>query len=287
MGEQPFGESAPPMTRLRLLIIVMLLLLAAVLGYIFTTPGLRPQVISIYAPPIIQPEEKTHDLGVVKTDDKVHHTFVLYNVGGKPLRIYDVETSCGCTVVDVTHKVLHPGEFTELKVTLDTSIKLGKTKKKITVKSNDPKTPELALYLTGTVIHQMMGHEKIEVKDPLVLFKGECATCHVDKGKGKVGKDLFVADCSMCHGLNGEGVKDIAPSLLTGDYNDEKVFTAVRKVIAEGSPNSPQMPPFSKAKGGPLNDDEIDSLMNFLRYQSTLAKTGQLNQQPDENAEEF
>ncbi len=234
-------------------------------------------VISIYEPPIIKPDVKEFDVGVVKTDDKVYHTFLLYNVGGKPLKIHKVDTSCGCTVVNVTKDIVMPGEFAKLKVTLDTSIKLGKTKKKITVFSNDPQTPELVLHLKGTVIHQMKGHEKIAVKDPLVLFKGECVTCHVDRGRGKVGKDLFIADCSMCHGMQGEGVPDIAPSLLEGDYHDPKFMDLMRKYVAEGSPHTPQMPPFSEHKGGPLNDAEIDSLMNFLRYQAQLAKEGKLD----------
>lgn len=255
------------MKRAVLLLLALGALVAGVI--IFQTPGLRPVVIFPYEPPTLKANEVSHDLGTIKTDSNVEYTFYIYNIGGKHLRITKVDTSCGCTVADITKKVIPPGDFAMLKTKLDTSIKLGKIKKTITIYSNDGQHPETELYLTGNVVFQMKGHEKMAVKDPLVLFQGECATCHVDKGKGRVGKDLFVADCAMCHGLNGEGVLDIAPSLLTRNYKDEATLAHVRDVIANGSKNSPEMPPFGQVKGGPLNEEEVESLVRYLKYQST------------------
>jgi len=251
-------------------ILIILAIGALIAGVIiFQTPGLRPVVIYPYEPPTLKANETTHDLGTIKTDSKVDTTFYLYNTGGKHLRISRIDTSCGCTVADISKKVIPPGDFAMLKTTLDTSIKLGKIKKTITIISNDGNHPETTLYLVGNVIFQMKGHEKMAVKDPLVLFQGECATCHVNKGKGKVGRDLFVADCAMCHGLNGEGVLDIAPSLLARNYKDEATMAHVRNVIANGSKNTPEMPPFGEVKGGPLNEEEVESLVRYLKYQST------------------
>ncbi len=258
----------------------VLFLLLSVLGvyaiYVgLTTPGLKPVVISVYAPPIIQPIETTHDLGVIPTDNQVSSTFKIYNMGGKPLVIDDVKASCGCTVVNLVKDIIAPGDFTELKVALDTSIKLGRVEKKILVYSNDPKQPVQALFLIGTVISNMKGHEKIPVKDPLVLFKGTCAECHVEKGRGKTGQLLFQADCAMCHGQNGQG--GVAINLLQGHFDDSDHVAYVRQVLAEGSPNTPTMPPFSQSHGGPLNQAEMDSLVNFLRYQSSLYHQGLLD----------
>ena len=61
-------------------------------------------------------------------------------------------------------------------------LELGTVRKKITIHSNDPKRPELALFLTGEVLpRKMEAHQQITLapKDKLVLFKGQCATCHV------------------------------------------------------------------------------------------------------------
>lgn len=263
--------------------LVALLLVSVAGWYIFTTPGSKPVVISVYEPPIISVERRVEDIGKVQTDSKAHAYFLLYNIGGKHLRISDVDTSCGCTVAKVSKTVLAPGDFTRIDVDIDTSLKVGPIRKKITVKSNDPKRPELAVFLIGDVLgKKMMGHAQINLgaRDRLVLFKGECATCHVQAGKGKTGKALFLADCAMCHGVNAQGNHNAGVSLLNGDYENEAFARKMRSVIAEGSPNSPQMPPFSKAKGGPLNDDEIDSLISFLQFQSTQKKMGLLNK-PD------
>lgn len=273
----------------RLLIIGIMALLALGAGwYILTTPGRKPVVISAYEPPIISVEERVQDIGQVPTDSKEHTSFLLYNIGGKHLRITNVDTSCGCTVADVSKKVVAPGDFTRIQVELDTSLKLGKLRKTVTVHSNDPKRPDLALFVVGEVLPKPMeGHAQINLqpKDKLALFKGDCAKCHVDAGKGKSGKALFLADCAMCHGVNAQGNHSAGPSLLGGDYENEAYRKQMRQIIADGSPNSPQMPPFAQKNGGPLNEDELDSLVGFLKFQSMQHRMGLLNQ-PDSAAQE-
>ncbi len=269
-----------PFKKLLMLSVALLALIAFV--YILITPGLKPVVVTVYVPPIITAEQRVVDVGSVLTDSKVSARFVLYNKGGYKLRIGNIETSCGCTVAQVSKKVIAPGEMTRLTATLDTSIKMGKTRKKITVYSNDPKRPALELFLTGNVLPKpMMGHKDIMMapKDRLVLFKGECATCHVQKGIGKTGKALFLADCAMCHGGLAQGNHSAGPSLLSANFDDAVRAAKMRKIIAGGSPDSPQMAPFSKANGGPLTDDEIDSLISFLKFQNLQSKLGRLNQQ--------
>lgn len=275
---------------LRLVVTVALAVVALVSGwYIFSTPGLKPVVIWVYGPPRIYAESRIQDIGSVETDSKIPAAFVLYNKGGKTLRIADVQTSCGCTLAKISKQNIAPGDFSKIHVELDTSIKLGKVRKEITVISNDPERPRLSLFLTGNVLpKKMQGHAQITLKaqDPLVLFKGDCATCHVKPGIGKTGKALFLADCAMCHGVNAQGNGSAGPSLLNLDYEREESLKMIRSVIAEGSPHSPQMPPFSEAKGGPLSDDQIDSLVNFLKFQALQNKLGLLNQQEVETENE-
>lgn len=277
-------------SRSRLVLIVVLGLLTVLGGaYIMLTPGRKPVVVSIYEPPIISAEKRVLDVGKVQTDSKVHSEFLVYNIGGKRLRISKVETSCGCTLAKISKQAISPGDFTSIAVEMDTSLKIGPVRKKITVLSNDPKRPALDLFLTGDVLpKKMVGHAQIQLhpKDKLVLFKGQCATCHVNAGVGKTGKALFQADCAMCHGATAQGNHTAGPSLLNGDYENELYAQHAREIIAKGSPNSPQMPPFAKAQGGPLNDDEIDSLVQYLKFQSTQAKMGLLNQLPAEELED-
>lgn len=259
--------------RMLLLLAVALATLGAV-WYNLVTPGRKPVIISVYEPPIIYAENRIQDIGSVRTDSRAESEFLLYNVGGAHLRIRDLQTSCGCTVANISKRVVAPGDFTRIRVALDTSIKLGQVRKTITVMSNDPKRSALALFLVGNVLPApISGHQpiRLQAKDRLVLFKGDCARCHVDAGRGKTGKALFQADCAMCHGMEGQGHQSAGPSLL---HLDEKDRTRVRAVIADGSPHSPQMPPFSDQHGGPLKADEIDSLVRFLEYNNRQARGG-------------
>ena len=219
-------------------------------------------------------------MGTIETDSEASYTFLLYNLGGKHLRIAEVEVTCGCTVADISSKVIAPGGFTRLKLDMDTSLKQGKTKKTVTVHSNDPARPELKLFLEATVVNTKPaphGEMSMGAKDPLVLFKGDCATCHVAKGQGKSGQQLFLADCAMCHGAQATGHGPAGPSLLNRNFEAEATAAHLRTVIAHGAPHNPQMPPFSEAKGGPLTEGQIDSLVTFLKYQALQKKEGKLD----------
>jgi mono/diheme cytochrome c family protein len=284
------GRIHPMRSRFRMALMVIIGLLSILGGvYILTTPGRKPVVVSIYEPPIISAEKRVQDVGQVPTDSKVQTEFLVYNIGGKRLRISNVETSCGCTLAQISKRAISPGDFTRIAVEMDTSLKVGPVRKKITVLSNDPKRPQMDLFLVGDVLAKKMGgHAPIQIqpKDKLVLFKGQCATCHVSAGIGKTGKALFQADCAMCHGATAQGNHSAGPSLLNGDYQNAQYSQRMRDIIANGSPNTPQMPPFSNSHGGPLNPDEIDSLVQFLKFQRSQAEMGLLNKQSTEEMED-
>lgn len=105
--------------------------------------------------------------------------------------------------------------------------------------------------------------------------------CHVTKGIGKVGEELFWADCAMCHGFRGTGINGVAPSLVPLDYHDKDIAAAKRDVIANGSKFHRSMPGFSKEHGGPLNDKEIDSLVQFLQKKSDELLNSEKSESPD------
>jgi mono/diheme cytochrome c family protein len=75
----------------------------------------------------------------------------------------------------------------------------------------------------------------------------------------------------MCHGVDAKG--GVSPGLLALDYSKPETLAYVRGMIANGSSSNPAMAPFSqKFYGGPLSEDQIDSLVNFLQYQASIAK---------------
>ena len=51
--------------------------------------------------------------------ENAEHNFEFINTGGYPLVIYDVKTSCGCTVPEWTKKPIKPGGTGEIKIKYD------------------------------------------------------------------------------------------------------------------------------------------------------------------------
>jgi mono/diheme cytochrome c family protein len=237
-------------------------------------PMQRPALVNAYAPAKLSfIEGNPIDVGTVLMDTKTEYAVVLQNSGGEPLMIHSVEPSCGCTVATPEETMIQPGKSTKLLVTLDSSLKLGAITKTIDIVTNDPQTPRSTLTLTAMAIAPKGAtthNGTVMVKDPLVLFKEDCASCHVQRGEGKLGEELFLADCGMCHGMDAQG--GVAPSLLTLKYDTPEQRQWVRDAIAYGAPHNPSMPPFSKEKGGPLTATQIDSLVSYLAYQSKQIK---------------
>ena len=60
---------------------------------------------------VVKLDKTVHDFGdIMLSDGPVSATFTVTNVGNKPLVIYHVASSCGCTDVEWTKQPLKPGE---------------------------------------------------------------------------------------------------------------------------------------------------------------------------------
>ncbi|MFC2123306.1 DUF1573 domain-containing protein [Bacteroidota bacterium] len=86
--------------------------------------------------PIASFEETSHDFGDLIQGDKVNYTFEFTNTGKQPLLISNVLTTCGCTATKWTKKPVEPGKTGQVKITFDSTGKMGKQNKIITVVSN-------------------------------------------------------------------------------------------------------------------------------------------------------
>ncbi len=76
------------------------------------------------------------DLGDIKQGEKVTHIFKFRNSGNQPLIIENVLTTCGCTVPEWPKEPLAPGAEGLLKVVFDSTGKIGRQNKTITMRSN-------------------------------------------------------------------------------------------------------------------------------------------------------
>lgn len=102
--------------------------------------------------PVATFKDKSVDFGEMNQGDKKEHTFNLTNDGKSDLIIRRVRSSCGCTAVAPSKKVIAAGETAPIKVTFDSRGKRGRQSKSITVITNDPKTPTSTLRISSQVV---------------------------------------------------------------------------------------------------------------------------------------
>jgi mono/diheme cytochrome c family protein len=96
-------------------------------------------------------------------------------------------------------------------------------------------------------------------------------TLAASKGKGtEEGAQLFAANCSACHGQFGQGGPnparpgDLIPPISSAEFLNTRDDITLRSIISQGQPDI-GMSPFGSAYGGSLNDDQIDSLVAYIR----------------------
>jgi uncharacterized cupredoxin-like copper-binding protein len=107
----------------------------------------------IYGPKIYVPSTKI-DFGDIPQGKIVKSQFVITNNGGDLLKIERVISSCGCTVVEPEKKELKPGESTTAAVEFNSTGRVGKQQKHVTIISNDKEKPQLLLEVVGNVLQK-------------------------------------------------------------------------------------------------------------------------------------
>ncbi len=113
------------------------------------------------SPPRIAISPSSYNFGVIPYQ-AVAKRFTVRNIGGSPLLITGISTSCGCTSAEfestsakIGKEELLPGEKTELLVTFDPNLMeerlVGEVYRVVYVKSNDPKRPEAEIEIRATL----------------------------------------------------------------------------------------------------------------------------------------
>jgi mono/diheme cytochrome c family protein len=212
----------------------------------------------------IEALEDTIDCGQVQVGNIVSQTFTLRNTGVEILKIFDVVPSCGCMVASIESRSVIPGGATSVLVNINTNGKSsGHITKTVKVHSSSLVDSVKTLTLTATLFDtSMMGATahaggRMHVTG---IFEGKCAQCHVTKGIGKLNAGLFEASCAMCH----DASTDHSPAKPLSDLRARLLSPErLRIAIGEGIANS-NMPAFGKAHGGPLSEEQIQSLIHFI-----------------------
>lgn len=198
-------------------------------------------------------------------------TFYFTNVSAQTIAINSAAASCGCTVpkLPALPWKIEPGTGGEIPVVMNVAGKIGSLFKTVTVNTDQgPKILTVKVNITppGPAVTQAMNgpmdrskNQELAKSDRTAIFKGDCASCHVEKSRGRLGKDLYASSCGICH--DAEHRAHMVPDLrkLKHDTNADYWKTW----ISLGKPGT-LMPGFAQSEGGPLNETEINSLVQYL-----------------------
>ncbi len=222
-------------------------------------------------------------------EDSAPFQFFVTNVSATPVVFNGLRTSCGCTVAQLptTPYTLMPGSNIPVNATMNLAGKQGQVTKSITadtsvglknllVKVNMPAPPAAAQTPVVGAVGAMGDRSKniqTALADRQAVFKGDCASCHVEKGKGKFGAELYAASCGICH--DAEHRAAMVTDLKVPRSSRDLAFW--QKWIMEGKPGT-MMPAFAQSHGGPLTSEQVDSLttycfQNFPKGPQTASST--------------
>jgi len=125
----------------------------------FTLINIFPQVLQaqgtnnsdsiVFAKVFVEKPEYNFD--EIIQGEKVEHTFIFKNIGNAPLIINNVLSTCGCTVPQWPKEPIMPEEEGMIKVVFDSTSKIGRQNKVITIRSNS-KEGDYRLHISAMVL---------------------------------------------------------------------------------------------------------------------------------------
>jgi mono/diheme cytochrome c family protein len=196
-------------------------------------------------------------------------TFYLTNVWTNEIIITQVHASCGCTTAKLPETPWHlpPGGKGAVEAKINLAGKRGIVTKTLTFFTSVGKR---VVMLTANIapppnpIDGLSPEDRQEAMakasaDPQAIFRGDCASCHVNKGTHSFGVDLYVADCGICH--ESPHRASSVPDLHA--LKEQTGLEFWKTIITYGKPHT-MMPAFAQAQGGPLSIEQIDSLAACL-----------------------
>ena len=260
--------------------IIVLIVIVSLIAAYFSASKTATRELPMADPAVVQSapvpgtghlafEESFYDFGNVTEGDIVKHTFRFHNDGAETVRIAKTETSCGCTTAKGALKEYAPGLPGEMEVVVDTVGKKGVIVKTVTLTMTGNKSATAELSLTMNLIPPP--HPKME-KLPNLNADARCKSCHLESAKGQTGIFLYHRVCAQCHGKKGVGAsaRALTDAKWQGTINDDYI----RSRILDGWPER-GMPSFVKGVTPPLDDEQVDTLVKYIREIGSKPKSGE------------
>lgn len=198
-------------------------------------------------------------------------TFNVRNPSSAQVVIDDVKTSCGCTVAQFPSKPwrIAPGETNHMDVLVDLRGKWGRLFKTVNVLFSTNATTQLNLLIdvpeqtTNGMSPEMANRiwgQQLAAMDHQAVFKKDCVQCHLVPAFGKTGENLFHTACGICHEAQHRATMVPDLKALKTPIDDDYW----RSWVTYGKPGT-LMPGFAASVGGPLDSQQIKSLVNYLK----------------------
>jgi cytochrome c553 len=202
--------------------------------------------------------------------ESANFTFHVTNGWTSEVVVNSVRPSCGCTMAKMPNVPwkLAPGDNGPLEVSIDLRGKRGVLSKSLMVDSTSGfkalmfkvTIPENTSPGSGTMSDpDRLRNMQLAMANRQIVFQGECAKCHAEPAQAKVGQDLYNGACALCHDSPHRAT--MVPDLKALKHPTNADYW--KTWIAHGRVGT-LMPAFAKAEGGPLTDEQIDSLVNYL-----------------------
>jgi mono/diheme cytochrome c family protein len=233
-------------------------------------------------------DEREKTVHLKPGEQKANFQWAVTNTSTSQVTVLSVFTSCGCTAAQLpTHPnpwVLKPGEGGHVGATMDVAGKFGTVAKMVTVVTSEGSYPLMARSVIPPEAADAMRNNmnrsrnlQVAAADRQAVFRGDCATCHVHPTIGKSGKELYNTACGICHEAEHRASMVTYLRDREGDFNRDYWEHWIRNG-KEGS----LMPAFESGQGGPLSDEQVQSLTDYLVNEYPLETNfpGKTSQEP-------
>lgn len=245
------------------------------------TPPLAPMLMKA-GPATMVFDADSKEYTAREGETNVVFTFIVTNVSTNEITILRVQPSCGCSVAKVPPDPwkLAPGAHDKFEIHVDVRGKHGKLIKNVMITStagfkvlqtqvNLPPLSNPNAAQAVSALDDRVRNIHLAMADRQAVFKNDCARCHAQPAAGKHGQALYYAVCAICHEAAHRA--SMVPDLARLNKPTDAAYW--RQWVADGKPGT-LMPAFSdKADRGPLSDEQIKSLVDYLLVRFPGAKT--------------
>ena len=195
-------------------------------------------------------------------DGVARFEFHVTNTSERPVIVRQIRASCGCTTFDAPRMpwTLAPGARGTVKAAVDFLGKEGEIAKDLLIGTVEG-TQRLVMVIQVPPMDPAMRerNQVLAAANRQAVFRGDCAACHAAPAESRFGIDLFEAVCAICH--QSKHRASMVPDLIVAKERRDAAWWT--RWIEEGRPGT-LMPGFAQTHGGPLNEPQVQSLVDYL-----------------------